>query len=153
MHAGREWAAVLGGVVAGFVVGWWVGRRGGPDGVAEDTPAIDTGWADRWGERVDAAVDAAADGFRFVERRWRASKVLDTEDIEQALRAVDGGGSMRVDALGGGVVELVGEGTDEGVEAALKAVGRSPGVRVVLNRVWTPSSMHPGQIDAPPGFG
>lgn len=153
----RHVVPVLTGVAAGFVAGWWWGRssaaagaRGPVDGVAD---RVDDGWADRWGERVDAAVGRAAEGFRTVGSRWRPAAPLDEASLDAVLAALDGGADLRARILGVGLVELVGDATDDAAATAVTAVRALPGVRVVVNRVWTPSSMRPGQIDDLPGFG
>ena len=147
---------VVAGVVAGFVAGWWWGRTAATDpgtGQLPADPPIDDGWADRWGERVDAAMGAAATGFRTVGARWRAPVALDEARLADALAAVGGAGRLRAAVLGDGLVEVVGTASDTAATAAVGAVRAVPGVRVVVNRVWTPSSAHPGQIDDLPGFG
>jgi osmotically-inducible protein OsmY len=42
--------------------------------------------------------------------------------------------------LGDGIVELTGASSDEASHAAAAAIARVPGVRAVVNHVWTPSS-------------
>lgn len=149
---------VVAGAVAGFLAGWWWGRATGREGgrvaaSGSPSPRVDEGWADRWGDRMDAAVGAAAEGIRTVGNRWRPPVPLEVGALAGALERVEGAAGVRARILGEGLVELVGDASDPAAAAAAAALGAIPGVRAVVNRVWTPSSAHPGQIDDLPGFG
>lgn len=150
-HRDAGSVALAAAVVSGFLVGWWAGRRSLPRLTPEGE--IDPGWAEGWGDRVERAMDAAADGLRSVERRWRESRPLDPGVLERALGTVEGADRLRVSVLGEGVVEVVGDADENTARRAVAAVRAVPGVRAALDRVWTPSSANPGQIDAPPAFG
>lgn len=155
----RRWPVVpvMAGAVAGFVAGLWWGRAGGgrdPRGAGEaPDDLVDEGWADRWGERVDAAMEAAAGGLRAVGDRWRGLPPLDEAELQAVVAGVPGATGLEARPLGTGLVELVGDASDAGASAAAAALRAHPGVRVVVNRAWTPSSLRPGQIDDLPGFG
>jgi uncharacterized Ntn-hydrolase superfamily protein len=131
------------GAAAGLAAGWLISRPRAEATRVVGTPEPDTSWADRWGDRVDAAVDAATDGFRAVERRWRTEDPIELEPLVEALARVPGADQLRVSVLGEGLVEIEGTASDDAVEAARGALLDEAGVRVVLNRVWTPSSLEP----------
>lgn len=152
----RPVLAVVAGAAAGFVAGWWWGRSSAeaePGAAERLEPPVDESWADRWGERVDAAVGVAADGFRTMGTRLWAAPPIDETMLERTLSGVPGAEGLEARVLGAGLVEVVGEASDDGAKAAVEALEASPGVRVVLRRAWTPSSADPGQIDDLPGFG
>jgi hypothetical protein len=93
---------------------------------------------------MDAAVDAATDGLRAVERRLRAERPIELAPLRAALNRIPGADRLRVSVLGEGLVEIEGAGSDAVVQAARAALREQDGVRVVLSRVWTPSSADPG---------
>lgn len=131
------------GAGVGLVVGWVLTRpRPEPTRAAGESDR-DVSWGDRWGDRVDAAVDAAAGGFRAVERRWRAPRPLAIGPLRATLEDIPGADRLRVSVLGEGLVEIEGEGSAEVVAHARARLLEQEGVRVVLNRVWTPSSAEP----------
>jgi hypothetical protein len=126
----------------GVAVGWWLGRRStsGAD-VADE---LDDGWVERWGDFVDSAAEAAATSLRLMERRLRGSPPISDRSLASTLAAIEGGETLRAHALAPGLIDLQGEAEDEVADAARRALEALPGVEVVLNRIWTPSSAAPG---------
>lgn len=143
-----EVGRVLAGVAAGAVIGWlWraAGERTRA-GAAELGTAVDEGWSDRWGDRMDAAVDAAAQSIRSVSARWRERPPLDEGAARARLAAVEGTSGVRLRVLGAGILEVSGEASEAPAGEAVRQLRALPGVRAVVNRIWTPSSADPGRV-------
>ncbi|MEK9500550.1 BON domain-containing protein [Gaopeijia maritima] len=150
-----ELGRLLTGVAAGAVLGWlWraAGERSRGAGGSAEAP-VDEGWSERWGDRMDAAVDAAAQSIRSVSARWRERPPLDESAARAGLAAIEGTSGVRFQVLGAGIVELSGEASEGPATEAVRHLRGLPGVRAVVNRIWTPSSADPRQIDGLPGFG
>ncbi|MBT8337838.1 MAG: hypothetical protein KJO11_14630 [Gemmatimonadetes bacterium] len=138
----RDWAPWLVALGAGVAVGWWWGRRSDSDAALDGD--LDDGWVERWGDRVDTAVEMAGEGLRLMDRRLRGASLLSDRSLADALSGVEGAETLRAHALGPGVIDLTGEADDPVAQAARAALEALPGVEVVLNRIWTPSSADPG---------
>lgn len=102
---------------------------------------------------MDAAVEAAAQGIRTVGSRWRERAPFDSEAARLRLAAVAGADRVRLQVLGEGIVELSGRAAEGVARESVVTLRALPGVRAVVNRVWTPTSADPRQIDGLPGFG
>lgn len=135
---GAVLAAALAGLAVGLLAGrLWCDRR---DPVARgELGDPDESWADRWGERVDAAVEAGSRGLRDLRRRWGSAPPVNLERALAALEGLEGAAGIGVHDLGEGIVELVGEAPADAALAAVASVEAVPGVRVVVNRVWSRS--------------
>lgn len=124
------------GTAVGFFAARWLHARQDP-ALTEALGDPDESWAERWGERMDAAVEAGTRGFEELRRRWRGLPPVDAVAAAGKLAAVEGAEGVRLHDLGDGIVELVGEAA-EGIDgAAVAAVETVPGVRVVVNRIWS----------------
>lgn len=149
-----ELGRLLAGVAAGAVLGWlWRAAGERSNGGGRPEAAVDEGWSERWGDRMDAAVDAAAQSIRSVSARWRERPPLDESLARTRLAAIEGTSGVRFQVLGAGIVELSGEASEGAAAEAVRHLRGLPGVRAVVNRIWTPSSADPRQIDGLPGFG
>lgn len=137
---GRSWVgSFMAGTVAGALVGWLArGTRAERRGLREPRRRP------RW-DRLSLAWDEAMDGLaRVHERVTEDGAEPDLPGLRARLDALPGGHGVRLHDLGGGIVEVVGVAeTDEVARALLSAVSGCPGVDVVVNRVWTPSSARP----------
>ncbi len=131
----------LAAAAAGFALGWLAARR--PGKVAGRVEGDTVAWHDRLGERIGDGFDAAAAGLRGVRARFVDDPLPDEVDLEARLALVAGAQDIRVEHLGEGIVELTGTAADAASRAAASSVARLPGVRVLVNRVWTPSSAAP----------
>lgn len=134
--------ALCAAVGAGLIVGWLLARK--PGKVAGDVRGESIAWHDRLGERLGDGLDAAVMGLREVRSRWADVPPPVSEAIESRLATIDDAEGVRVEHLGDGIMELTGEAPDDVSHAAAAAVARLPGVRAVVNHVWTPSSEVPG---------
>jgi hypothetical protein len=123
---------------AGLIVGWLLARKRGK--VAGNLEGESIRWHDRLGERLGDGLDAAVNGLREVRERWQDVQPPDPATLAARLGAVDGARKVRMEHLGDGIVELTGASSDEASHAAAAAIARVPGVRAVVNHVWTPSS-------------
>lgn len=128
--------AGLAGLAAGFLAGRWLARADDPVARGELGDPDDS-WADRWGERMDAAVEAGARGLRDLRRRWAGVPPADLVRAGRLLAAIPDADRVRVHDLGDGIVELVGEAPPPAERAAVEAVQALPGVRIVVNRIWS----------------
>jgi hypothetical protein len=124
------------GAAVGFFAARLVASRTDPVAAGE-LGDPDESWADRWGERVDAAVEAGARGLDGLRRRWRSVPPVDAVTVAGRLAAVEGAEGVRLHDLGDGIVELVGRAREEVGRAAVAAVETAPGVRIVVNRIWS----------------
>jgi hypothetical protein len=131
----------LTGVAAGFLLGWLFARK--PGKVAGRLEGEGIGWHDRLGERMGDGLDAAVGGLREVRARFFDVPPPDPVELEARLALVDDAARIRVAHLGDGIVEVTGSASDVAARAAAAAVARVPGVRAVVNRVWTPASEAP----------
>lgn len=140
-HPDRWIGAALAGALGGFLVGWLAARR--PGKVAGRIEGDSVAWHDRLGERIGDGFDAAAAGLRGVRARFTDDVLPDEVDLEARLALVANAEAVRVEHLGDGIVELTGTAPDPASRAAAASVARVPGVRVVVNRIWTPTSAAP----------
>lgn len=137
--AGRLPSFLL-GASAGLLLAWAIARRGG-DGEAAGAAADDTRrstwerWSDTWEDAVEGLASARA---RIVGADPESP---DLEALTDLLRSVKGAERVDLRGLRNGIVEIVGSAPDEAtVTEALDLLAKAPGVSVVVNRVWTPSS-------------
>ena len=128
--AGAPWLAFAAGIAAGLAGGILLGRR------TERSPGMPS-LARAW-EGASRRMEAMAEGLR-------EPLPVDLEALRARLAALPGGEGLRLRALTEGIVEVVGTAPDaERARAVLDVLSREPGVRAVVNRVWTPSSAAPG---------
>ncbi|MBW3533623.1 MAG: hypothetical protein KY453_00175 [Gemmatimonadetes bacterium] len=136
MHDDRRapalgWLAFAAGVAAGVAGGILLSRRpasGGP------LPRLTEAWEGA-SRRLEAMAGALTD-----------APSLDLEATRVRLAELAGGGDLRLRELTDGILEVVGTAPDvETARSVLEALSREPGVRAVVNRVWTPSSASPGE--------
>lgn len=131
----------LAGAAVGTLLGWLLARK--PGKVAGQVAAEGIAWHDRLGERLGDGLDAAAHGLREVRERFLEVPPPQPVELEARLALVHDAAQVRVTHLGEGIVELTGTAPEEAARAAAAAVARVPGVRAVVNRVWTPASGAP----------
>lgn len=143
------------GIVVGVAAGWLLRAARVPSeaAVPGGEPGPEDGWSERWGDRMDAAVGAATQGIRSVGARWLERPPLDRSAARDRLAAIEGTAGVRLKVLGVGIVELSGEASEASAVEAVRDLRAFPGVEAVVNRIWTPSSADPRQIDGLPGFG
>lgn len=140
---GRWWAPFLAGAAAGLAAGVVLGgRREGLSGNAPSPEPRDgaghEGEGPGWRERAWAG---AVRSLEQARERLKSTTPVDLEALTRRLSALPCGERVRVRDLGEGIVEVVGAAPDEATaRALLDAAGGAPGVEVVVNRVWTPSS-------------
>lgn len=146
---------LLAGVAAGVAVGWFLRSLAvrPTDERRDGVPDAEEGWGERWGDRVDVAVGVATQGIRSVGARWLERPPLDLQAARRRIAAIEGTGGVRVRELGVGIVELSGEADEAASLQSERDLRALPGVEAVVNRIWTPSSADPRQIDGLPGFG
>lgn len=132
----RDCGLVLLGALGGYAFSRWLQDRPPPGGAAG--PGA---WSRAW----DDAVEGAAAGLQSARHRVRPPPGPDLEALEERLGTIAGSEGCHVRLLERGIVEVVGSAEDEAtLQEVLDAVAAEPGVEVVLNRVWTPSSSAPG---------
>lgn len=133
----------LAGASAGLLVGWILSRSGS----SGEPPLLE---AD--GERPAAATprragarDGALDKLATAAGRMRGSReALDLDALRAKIRAMPEGQDVEVRDLRGGIVEVLGHAQHaEAVRRILDALAGAPGVSVVVNRLWEPSSPAP----------
>lgn len=137
----RRWGLFLAGAATGLAAAAVLGLyRGGaeagtgPREGSTELPADVESWPDR-------ALAGAAWGLDRARDLLTKPAPLDLVDLERRVAALPSGRRVRVRALGSGIVEVVGSAPDdEAARAVLETVEAAPGVEVVVNRVWTPSS-------------
>lgn len=138
----RDWLVpALAGAAAGALIGWLLARK--PGKVAGQVAAEGIAWHDRLGERLGDGLDAAAHGLREVRDRFLEVPPPQQVELEARLALVGDAAQVSVAHLGEGIVELTGTAPESAARAAAAAVARVPGVRAVVNRVWTPASGTP----------
>lgn len=126
---GPWWLSFAAGVAAGLAGGILLGRR--PAG-AVPLPDFTGAWKGA-SRRLEAVAGALREG-----------PAMDLEAIRTRLAGMAGGEGLRLRELTDGILEVVGTAPDaETAREVLAALGREPGVRAVVNRVWTPSSASP----------
>lgn len=80
-------------------------------------------------------------GGLFAFRNRTPPPALDPKSLRERIRGLPGGGDVGIRVMGEGIVELVGDAPSaEAARALLDEVRSAPGVEVVVNRLWTPSS-------------
>lgn len=143
----RRWGLFLAGAATGLAAAAVLGLyRGGaeagtgpregskPGAVGPELPAEVESWRDR-------ALAGAAWGLDRARDLLTKPPPLDLVDLERRVAALPAGRRVRVRVLGSGIVEVVGSAPDdEAARVVLETVEAAPGVEVVVNRVWTPSS-------------
>lgn len=91
-----------------------------------------------WGER---AWRGAVQGLEQARDLLVGPVAVDLEALRARLGELPSADGVRVRELGEGILEVVGRAPDDAAaRALLEAVAAEPGVEVVVNRVWTPSS-------------
>lgn len=139
-RAARDCGLVLLGALGGFAVSRWLQER---------PPRRDGAGPGPWARAWDEAVEGAAAGLESARHLVRPHAEPDVQDLEERLAMIGGAEGCRIRALGPGIVEVVGSAEDEAtLQAVLDTVAGEPGVDVVVNRVWTPSSSAPGGTPA-----
>lgn len=148
-HQGRWWYPFAAGAVAGLLTGVWIGhlgRDGDPgrdDASGGNHHAARAARASGEGERLRLAQawDGAVETLVSAREFMLGSPELDLEALRVRVEGLPGGDGVRLRSLGRGLVELVGNAPDDEVASGLLgAVAAEPGVEVVVNRIWTPSS-------------
>ncbi len=123
---GPWWPTFAAGLATGMLSGLILARRPGR--------ALARAWKGA-SRRVDAMRDALQE-----------SEPLDLPALRARLAGMDGAEGLQLRDLADGILEVVGTAPDADSAAAIvDALSREPGVRVVVNRVWTPSSTAPGE--------
>ena len=142
------------GAAAGLLVGTLArlrsseaSRAAGPgSGDGADEEAGRGRWRDAWDDVLDGAAEGLASARDLVTRR----EALDAGALQARLDGMACSTECRVRLLGEGIVEVVGSCASEAdARALLDELADQPGVEVVVNRVWTPSSSDPGGPTAP----
>lgn len=164
------WLPLTVGVAAGWTAAWLLRARSGSrvggggrgtswrlgvgtgaspaSGGDHDSETREGRWA-HWVQLLEETMDDAVDGLAGLRERLFGHEAPDLSVLEGVIERVPGAHGCRLRPLGDGIVELVGVcDEDEVAERVAAMVGAVPGVRVVVNRVWTPSSSV--RID-PPG--
>jgi hypothetical protein len=134
-----RWLVFVLGAAAGFLTGMLVARRVPlGDGPGPGAPADRRTLSDAWSD----AVESLASARDYV----MGPPELSEKDLRIRLDGLPGGDAVRIRALGEGIVELIGSAPDDGVAAdLLAAAAAEPGVEVVVNRIWTPTSGASGE--------
>ncbi|HEX9885215.1 MAG TPA: hypothetical protein VGA70_01945 [Longimicrobiales bacterium] len=129
------------GLAMGFVAALGLRGRDRASSPAEPKPSTD---------RFTRVRRGAAGAISKARGRAFPGRELDAEALAEALGGLPGADAVAVRVLGEGIVEVVGEASDDGTARdLLAAVAREAGVEVVVNRVWTPSSASPGLSGVP----
>lgn len=127
------------GLLVGLVFGW---RRPATTTVDEEAssgtePPVDRRLR-RWRDR---AWEGAVQGLEQARDLVRPPVPVDLEALRARLDRLPSGTDVQVRQLEDGILEVVGTARDgDEVRALLDAAAAEPGVQVVVNRVWTPSS-------------
>lgn len=118
----RLWPSLVAGAALG-AIGVWLVLRSLPDEGASDRGA----------------------------RPRAAGREPDLDAMSARLGRVAGAEGLRLQSLGGGILELVGSaGSEFDLSALLTVLATEPGVSVVVNRVWTPGSGDlPADLEGP----
>lgn len=148
----RWWAPFAVGVAVGLAAGVTLGRRresATPEGGAvrasgTGSPVRDAGGpvdADDARPLRERAWAGAMWGLDQARELMSGSAAPDLVALRRRVAALPGGERVGVRDLGEGIVEVVGSLPDDATaRVLLDAVAAEPGVEVVVNRVWTPSS-------------
>jgi uncharacterized membrane protein len=154
---GERLPAFLAGASAGLLVAWLASRpRAGRSVEPAAGPRLPSGEAQRargrWAETWDDAMETLASAR---ERFLPPAPQMDVEGLRSRLAGLPEGRDLEIRDLGEGIVEVIGHAEDqEVVQRVLDVLAAAPGVNVVVNRVWTPSSLSPGDAQLPsPGQG
>lgn len=139
------WMPFLAGAAAGLAAGVVLGGRGRGAGAhpGDDPDAGGGGRAPRadedpWTERAWTGAVRSLEQARELLSR---PVPLDLGALRRRVETLPSGEGVRVRILGDGIVEVVGSAADAAAaRALLDAVAEEPGVEIVVNRVWTPSS-------------
>jgi len=154
------WLPLGVGVAAGWTAAWLLRRgetirnggrlRDASRTTGVESASVGTGdpgahteegsWA-HWVALLEEAIGDAAEGVAGFRERLFGGAPPDLAVLERVIERVPRAHGCRLRPLGDGIVELVGVCDDDAVAERVAAmVGAVPGVRVVVNRVWTPSS-------------
>lgn len=89
---------------------------------------------------VAGAAAGIVGGLAFLKSRGPRPS-LDPRRLRERIRGLPGGREVGIRIMGKGIVELVGDAPSaEAARLLLNEVRSAPGVDVVVNRLWTPSS-------------
>jgi hypothetical protein len=154
---GERLPAFLAGASAGLLAAWLAYRprlarsvepAAGSRLPSGEAQRVAGRWAETWGDAMETLASAR-------ERFLRPAPRMDVEVLRSRLAEVPEGRDLEIRELGEGIVEVLGHAEDqEVVQRALDLLAAAPGVDVVVNRVWTPSSLSPGDPHlASPGNG
>lgn len=123
------WLVFAAGVAAGFAGSLLLRRH---TGTPATLPRLSRAWEDA-SRRLEAMTETL-----------REPEPLDLDAVQRTLDGLPGGQGLRLRILTDGILEVVGTASDvEQARRVLDALSREPGVRAVVNRVWTPSSASP----------
>lgn len=132
------WPPFLAGTAAGLLASVLVRRD---RGAARDHGP---GTLDRLAGALDEAMEGVSGGISSARSWVRGREEADPDRLQVRLEQLPCGDDCRVRSLGDGIVEVVGTcGSEEMARELIGAVSAEPGVEVVVNRVWTPSSSAP----------
>lgn len=125
------WWPFAAGVATGAAMAgaFLAGRR---SGAASALPPLSRAW-----EGASRRMSAMAETLR-------EPSAFDADAVRSRLDRLPGSEGLRLRVLTDGILEVVGTAPDaERARAILDALSKEPGVRAVVNRVWTPSSAAP----------
>lgn len=139
------WSPFLAGAAAGLLAAVLLRRGTVPEERSNGRHDREEDARSRWRDAWDAALDGASGGIAAARQLVAAEAVeLDADELQERVAGMACSTACRVRLLGTGIVEVVGScASDEDARALLDALAAEPGVEVVVNRVWTPTSGGP----------